>query len=135
MLVCAYDNANMSRNVIVFGFAHPWCHQYETIKPSPTSKHGRICPLASRILQKHTHIFKYDVFWKSVFVLNTPKYAYLDVLWNIKYVRSYFVIFSKTMKYAVVFILTNMFKCPYVCWLRINMRIRPYLPTSQANKC
>ena len=31
-----------------------------------STKHGRICPLASRILQKHTRIFKYNVFWKSV---------------------------------------------------------------------
>ena len=31
------------------------------------SKYARICPLASRILQKCTRIFKYVVFYLSVF--------------------------------------------------------------------
>ena len=97
------------------------------------SKHEQIFPLASRILEKRTVfvLFEYNVFWKS---LNTPKYAYLDVLWNIKYVRSYFVIFSKNMKYAIVFVLMNASKYTYVCCHRINRRISPYLVKSKSIK-
>ena len=45
------------------------------------SKHGRICPLASPILQKITRIFKYNVFWKSIFdvffvIVSTTNYNF-----------------------------------------------------------
>ena len=47
------------------------------------SKYERICPLSSRILQKRTRIFKYVVFFKSVFVVFYKivlkrKYAYKE---------------------------------------------------------
>ena len=64
-------------------------------------KHGHILLFARRIYEKHTRILKYDVFMENVFdvffvlvfkrnydkirlknVSNTPKYAYIDVLWN-----------------------------------------------------
>ena len=42
-----------------------FCYNYSL----DLNEHERICPLSSRILQKRSCIFKYDVFLKSVFVV------------------------------------------------------------------
>ena len=49
----------------------------------------------------------------------------------LKYVRSYFVIFSKNMKYAIVFVSTS--KYSYVHYQRIYTEIRSYLATTVFN--
>ena len=82
-------------------------------------KYQRICLSASRILQKRTRIFKYDVFWKSVFVIFfvivfKSKHDKIR-LKSILNMLGRIVIFSKNMKYAMVFVLTNTFKYVYVC--------------------
>ena len=53
-----------SNSGLKFGFP-----PYTIIYFSCNIKYERICPLASRILQKRIPIFKYIIFFKSVFVV------------------------------------------------------------------
>ena len=59
------------------------------------------------------------------------KYAKLSLLRVyseiLKYARSYFVKFSKNMKYTIVFVLTNTSKYAYVPYHHIFTKIRSYL--------
>ena len=43
-------------------------------------KYERICPLSSHILQKRTRLFKYMVFFKSVFVVFIQSYLSVSML-------------------------------------------------------